>query len=160
MLCASREVTEGNALALIRVHPKAGSARSKSGTFARARSYEQEAYGNLPIKQQMPQREPLAKGSDMTTLKLAIGALITAGLLAAPFAAEAKKYRSSRHYYNTSAVAPAYGGAGALAVQPRASYGSSGQTVGTVTAPSVGTYNWPSVGVTNSVPTWSNTNPR
>lgn len=94
----------------------------------------------------------------MITFKLAIGALITVGLLAAPFAAEAKKYRSSRHYYNTSLVAPTYSGAGSLAAQPRA-YGSSGQTVGTVTAPSVGTYNWPSVGVTNSVPTWSNTNP-
>jgi hypothetical protein len=45
-----------------------------------------------------------------------------------------------------------------MAVPSRA-YGSSGQTVGTVTAPSIGTYNWPSVGVTNSVPTWSNTNP-
>ena len=44
------------------------------------------------------------------------------------------------------------------AIQPGA-YGSSGQSVGTVTAPSIGTYNWPSVGVTNSVPTWNNTNP-
>jgi hypothetical protein len=96
----------------------------------------------------------------MTTFKLAIAALITTGLLAAPFAAEAKKHRSSRHYYNTSVVAPTYSGAGAPAAQPRAAYGSSGQTVGTVTAPSIGTYNWPSVGVTNSVPTWSNTNPR
>ena len=90
----------------------------------------------------------------MRRTKFAIAALITAGLLAAPFAAEAKKHRSSR-YYNTGAVT-----AGSLAAQPRASYGSSGQTVGTVTAPSIGTYNWPSVGVTNSVPTWSNTNPR
>jgi len=90
----------------------------------------------------------------MTSIKLAIAALVTTGLLAAPFAAEAKKARSSRHH-NTGAVA--YGGAGAPAVQPRASYGSSGQTVGTVTAPSIGSYNWPSVGVTNAVPTWSNT---
>ena len=96
----------------------------------------------------------------MTSMKFAIAALITTGLLAAPFAAEAKKHRSSRHYYNTSVMAPAYSGAGSPAAQPRAAYGSSGQTVGTVTAPSVGTYNWPSVGVTNSVPTWSNTNPR
>jgi hypothetical protein len=96
----------------------------------------------------------------MTTFKLAIAALITAGLFAAPFAAEAKKHRSSRHYYSTSVMAPAYGGAGSPIAQPGASYGSSGQTVGTVTAPSIGTYNWPSVGVTNSVPTWSNTNPR
>jgi hypothetical protein len=29
-----------------------------------------------------------------------------------------------------------------------------------VTAPSVGTSTQPSVGVTNSVPTWNNTNPR
>jgi len=96
----------------------------------------------------------------MTSLKFAIAALITTGLLAAPFAAEAKKHRSSRHYYNTSVVAPTYGGAGSSVAQSRPVYGSSGQTVGTVTAPSIGTYNWPSVGVTNSVPTWSNTNPR
>ncbi|WP_249134143.1 hypothetical protein [Bradyrhizobium japonicum] len=37
--------------------------------------------------------------------------------------------------------------------------GSSGQTVGTVTAPSIGTSTQPSVGVTNSVPTWKSTNP-
>ncbi|MCK1386146.1 hypothetical protein [Bradyrhizobium sp. 21] len=93
----------------------------------------------------------------MTSMRLAIAALIMTGLLATPFATEAKKYRSSRHY-STNVVAPTYSGAGAPAAQPR-TYGSSGQTVGTVTAPSVGTYNWPSVGVTNSVPTWSNTNP-
>ncbi|WFU25700.1 hypothetical protein QA649_05690 [Bradyrhizobium sp. CB1717] len=93
----------------------------------------------------------------MTSIKLAIAALITTGLLVAPFAAEAKKARSSRHYYNTTVVSPTYSGAGAPAAQPRAAYGSSGQTVGTVTAPSIGTYSWPSVGVTNSVPTWSNT---
>ncbi|MGX1319106.1 hypothetical protein AB7M17_002559 [Bradyrhizobium sp. USDA 377] len=93
----------------------------------------------------------------MTSIKLAIAALVTTGLLAAPFAAEAKKARSSRHYYNTSVVGPTYSGAGAPIAQPRAAYGSSGQTVGTVTAPSIGSYNWPSVGVTNSVPTWSNT---
>jgi hypothetical protein len=50
MLLASREVAESNALALIRVHPKAGSAHSGCGTFARARSYEQKAYGNLLVK--------------------------------------------------------------------------------------------------------------
>jgi len=96
------------------------------------------------------------KGSAMTIVKLAIAALITTGLLAAPFAAEAKKHRSSRHY-SAGVVAPAYGGAGLPATQGSPAYGSSGQTVGTVTAPSIGTYNWPSVGVTNSVPTWSNT---
>lgn len=92
----------------------------------------------------------------MKTIKLAIVALITTGLLATPFAAEAKKVRSSRHY-STGVVAPTYGGVGVPATQPRGPYGSSGQTVGTVTAPSIGSYNWPSVGVTNSVPTWSNT---
>jgi hypothetical protein len=95
----------------------------------------------------------------MTGAKFAITALIMAGLLAAPFAADAKKLRSSRTY-STGVMAPAYGGVGTPTAQPRPSYGSSGQTVGTVTAPSVGTYNWPSVGVTNAVPTWSNTNPR
>lgn len=95
----------------------------------------------------------------MTGLKFAIAAFISAGLVLAPFAAEAKKHRSSRHY-SAGVVAPTYAGAGgaaAPAAQPRASYGSSGQSVGTVTAPSIGSYNWPSVGVTNSVPTWSNT---
>jgi len=96
------------------------------------------------------------KGSAMTGIKFALAALITTGLLATPIAAEAKKYRSSRHY-STGVVAPTYGAAGSTAAQPTPSYGSSGRTVGTVTAPSVGTYSWPSVGVTNSVPTWSNT---
>jgi hypothetical protein len=94
----------------------------------------------------------------MTSAKRVIAALITTGLLAAPFAAEAKKVRASRHY-STRVVAPTYSGVSTPVVQPRAAYGSSGQTVGTVTAPSIGTYNWPSVGVTNSVPTWNNTNP-
>ncbi|MET4259455.1 hypothetical protein ABIC09_004411 [Bradyrhizobium sp. S3.12.5] len=98
------------------------------------------------------------KGSVMTTTRLVIAALITTGLLAAPFAAEAKKHRSSRHYA-TGVMAPTYSGPGATAAQPRTYYGTSGQSVGTVTAPSIGTYNWPSVGVTNAAPTWSNTNP-
>src|SRR6266571_1166348 len=93
----------------------------------------------------------------MTTARLAIAAFITAGLVVAPFAAEAKRYRSSRHSA-TSVMAPTYGSSGVTATQP-GTYGTSGQSVGTVTAPSIGTYNWPSVGVTNSVPTWSNTNP-
>ena len=92
------------------------------------------------------------------TIRFAIAALVTIGLAAAPFAAEAKKHRSSRHY-TTSVMAPTYGSSGVAATQPR-TYGSSGQSIGTVTAPSIGTYNWPSVGVTNSVPTWSNTNPK
>jgi hypothetical protein len=101
----------------------------------------------------------------MMSIKPAIAALITVGLLAAPFAAEARKHRSGRHYStgvvapnSTGVVAPTYySGAGSPAVQPGPTYGSSGQTIGTVTAPSIGSYNWPSVGVTNSVPTWSNT---
>ena len=97
------------------------------------------------------------EGISHDKIKLAIAALVTIGLLAAPFAAEARKHRSSRSY-STGVMAPSYGSAGASAAQPR-TYGSSGQSVGTVTAPSIGTYNWPSVGVTNAVPTWSNTNP-
>jgi hypothetical protein len=93
----------------------------------------------------------------MTSIKPAIAALVTMGLLAAPFAAEAKKQRSSRSY-STGVMAPSYGSVGAPVTQPGA-YGSTGQSVGTVTAPSIGTYNSPSVGVTNTVPTWSNTNP-
>ena len=95
----------------------------------------------------------------MTRTRLALAAFVTVGLMAAPFAAEAKKHRSSRHYA-TSVMAPSYGSSGVTAAQPRTYYGTSGQSVGTVTAPSIGTYSWPSVGVTNAVPTWSNTNPR
>ncbi|WP_316195986.1 MULTISPECIES: hypothetical protein [unclassified Bradyrhizobium] len=51
-----------------------------------------------------------------------------------------------------------YGTSGSPTVPPR-TYGTSGTSVGTVTAPSVGSYYWPTVGVTNAVPTWSNTNP-
>jgi len=99
------------------------------------------------------------KGIAMTTIRLIIAALVTTGLAGVPFAAEAKKSRSQRSH-STSVLAPTYGSSGVTATQPRPSYGSSGPTVGTVTAPSIGTYNWPSVGVTNSVPTWSNTNPK
>ena len=95
----------------------------------------------------------------MTSTKFAIAAFVTIGLAAAPFAAEAKKHGSSSHH-GTRVLAPTYGSPGVTAAQPRPSYGSSGQTVGTVTAPSIGSYNWPSVGVTNAVPTWSNTNPK
>ncbi|MET4388749.1 hypothetical protein ABIB73_004513 [Bradyrhizobium sp. F1.4.3] len=95
----------------------------------------------------------------MTKARFALAALITVGLVVAPFAAEAKRHRSSRHTSTTAVLAPTYGSSGVTATQPR-TYGSSGQSVGTVTAPSVGTYNWPSVGVTNAVPTWRNTNPR
>src|SRR3954447_9107933 len=101
-----------------------------------------------------PQR---TKGSAMTSIKPAIAALVTIGLLAAPIAAEAKKHRSSRAY-STGVVAPSYGSAGSLAAQPRA-YGSSGQSVGTVTAPSVVTYTCPWFGVPTAAPTWSTTTP-
>jgi hypothetical protein len=93
----------------------------------------------------------------MMRIKLVIATLVTAGLLAAPSAVDAKKQRVSRHYYGTGVVGPSYTGAAAPAAQPSPSYGSSGPAIGTVTAPSIGSYNWPSVGVTNSVPTWSNT---
>ncbi|MGT2440471.1 hypothetical protein ACU4GH_37155 [Bradyrhizobium betae] len=93
----------------------------------------------------------------MTRSRQALAVLLTIGLAAAPFAAQAKKHRSGR-YHNTRVVDPIYGSAGSSATQTR-TYGSSGQSIGTVTAPSIGTYNWPSVGVTNAVPTWSNTNP-
>jgi hypothetical protein len=116
-----------------------------------------EAYGNFPVPKQLGLTDASrAKGSTMKAINLAIAALVTSGLLVAPFAAEAKKARPSRTY-TTGVGAPTYSGAGAPVAQPRSSYGSSGQTVGTVTAPSIGSYNWPSVGVTNSVPTWSNT---
>jgi hypothetical protein len=77
--------------------------------------------------------------------------------LAMPFAADGKRIRGSRHL-GGGLAAPSYGGSGLPSSQPRGHYGTSGQSVGTVTAPSIGTYNWPSVGVTNAVPTWSNTN--
>jgi hypothetical protein len=91
----------------------------------------------------------------MMTTRLLIAALLTAGLASAPFAAEAKKYKDIRHYVSTmqSDLTP-----GLSTTQPN-TYGTSGTSIGTVTAPSVGTYSWPSVGVTNAVPTWRNTNP-
>src|ERR1700761_3243335 len=98
----------------------------------------------------------------MMTIRQAIAVLGVTGLAGVPLAAQAKKYKHIRH--NVSAVqADGYNGAVSTAgvTMPRnGGYASSGQSVGTVTAPSVGTYNWPSVGVTNSVPTWSNTNPK
>jgi hypothetical protein len=103
----------------------------------------------------------------MTTTRLAIAALVTVGLASAPFAVQAKKHRhvTHGHYGLTTSSAPRGGYYGAVntagVTAPRSgTYGSSGNPVGTVTAPSIGSYNWPSVGVTNAVPTWSNTNPR
>ena len=93
----------------------------------------------------------------MTSIKPAIAALITVGLLAAPFAAEAKKAPAEPASLQHGRGGPDLWQPPIAGAQPRTSYGSSGQSVGTVTAPSIGTYNWPSVGVTNSVPTWSNT---
>jgi hypothetical protein len=93
----------------------------------------------------------------MTKIRLAIAVFVAAGLASAPFAAEAKTHRHIRHYVSTIQSG---GYATAGVTMPRSgTYGSSGLSVGTVTAPSVGSYNWPSVGVTNAVPTWSNTNP-
>lgn len=91
----------------------------------------------------------------MMTTKLLIAAFIAAGLAGTPLAAHGKRYKHVRHYVSTT---QSYGSSGVVTTQPR-TYGSSGSSVGTVTAPSVGSYYWPSVGVTNAVPTWSNTNP-
>ena len=89
------------------------------------------------------------------TARLTIAALVTVGLAGMPFAAEGKRH--IRHHilktqpasYSTSGESTAQSG----------TFGTSGNPVGTVTAPSVGSYSWPSVGVTNAVPTWSNTSP-
>jgi hypothetical protein len=94
----------------------------------------------------------------MMTTRLAIAALVTAGLALAPFAAEAKKYKHIRHSIST--IQSNTYGTPVISTPRSGGYGTSGTSVGTVTAPSVGSYNWPSVGVTNAVPTWSNTNPQ
>jgi hypothetical protein len=113
----------------------------------------------------------------MMTIRLAISALVTVGLAGASFAAQAKTSKQVTHHVASphvvrhhvgrshvvprSYVAPAQFNPSTSGISaPRSgTYGASGNSVGTVTAPSVGSYNWPSVGVTNSVPTWSNTNP-
>ena len=92
----------------------------------------------------------------MMTTRLLIAAFVTAALASAPFAAQAKKYDDMMHYVSTM---QSDGTPGLSTTQP-GTYGTSGTSIGTVTAPSVGSYSWPSVGVTNAVPTWSNTNPR
>jgi hypothetical protein len=86
----------------------------------------------------------------MISTRPVIAALVTVGLASAPFAAEGKKYKH----------VPAQPTPGMATTPPRTTYGTTGTSVGTVTAPSVGTYSKPSVGVTNTVPTWSNTTPR
>ena len=93
----------------------------------------------------------------MMTTRMAIAVCATIGLAVVPFATEAKKYEHVRHHVSTVQAAT-YLPVGASTGQPQ-TYGTSGLSVGTVTAPSVGSYYWPSVGVTNAVPTWSNTNP-
>ncbi|WFU72111.1 hypothetical protein QA642_44395 [Bradyrhizobium sp. CB2312] len=85
----------------------------------------------------------------MTRTRRAIATLVTLGLAAVPLAASAQTSAGSQSGTRLSPGVPAQQG----------TVGSSGQTVGTVTAPSVGTSNQPSVGVTNSVPNWNNTNP-
>ncbi|PSO32835.1 hypothetical protein [Bradyrhizobium sp. MOS002] len=87
----------------------------------------------------------------MTTTKRSIAALVALGFAAAPLAVNAQTSA-------TGTPGSTSGRSGAPVQQ--GTIGSSGQTVGTVTAPSIGTSNQPSVGVTNSVPTWNNTNPR
>ena len=94
----------------------------------------------------------------MMMTRLAIATLVAAGLVGMPFAAQAKKHRHPRHHmpaiqYDTYDVP-------GTSTAPSRTYGRSGTSIGTVTAPSIGSYYWPSVGVTNAVPTWSNTNPQ
>src|SRR3981081_3252832 len=88
----------------------------------------------------------------LATLDLALREVVIA-------TAQAKKYRHVRHSisYQTSTSGP-YPTAG-VSVPRNGGYGTSGTSVGTVTAPSIGTYSWPSVGGTNAVPPWSNPTP-
>lgn len=90
--------------------------------------------------------------------RLAIAALMTVGLIGMPFAAQAKKHRHFRHH--VPVIQSNTFGTSGTSTAPSAVYGTSGTSIGTVTAPSIGSYYWPSVGVTNAVPTWRNTNPR
>jgi len=94
----------------------------------------------------------------MMMIRLAIAALVTAIVVGAPFAADARKHRHATHQSAIVQPAATYGGSTVSPAQPT-TFGTSGKPVGTVTAPSVGSYYWPSVGVTNAVPTWSNTGP-
>jgi hypothetical protein len=94
----------------------------------------------------------------MMKMRFAIAVLVTVGLSGAPFAAEAKEHHRILHTVSIQQSAT-YGSAGMPTTQS-GTYGASGTSVGTVTAPSVGSYYWPSVGVTNAVPSWSNTSPR
>jgi len=95
----------------------------------------------------------------MMMTRPSIAALVTAIVVGAPFAADARKHRHVTHQSAIMQPAGSYAGSGVSAAQPTTTYGTSGKPIGTVTAPSVGSYYWPSVGVTNAVPTWSNTGP-
>lgn len=86
----------------------------------------------------------------MTTTKRLTAALVAVGFAASPIAAIAQTSA-------TGAAKSTHSTPGAPVQQ--GTIGSSGQRVGTTTAPSIGTSTQPSVGVTNSVPTWNNTNP-
>ncbi|WP_092026987.1 hypothetical protein [Bradyrhizobium sp. OK095] len=87
----------------------------------------------------------------MTRTRRFVAAFIAFGFAASPLAASAQTSATgAQTSTNSTPGAPVQQG----------TIGSSGQRVGTVTAPSVGTSTQPSVGVTNSVPTWNNTNPR
>jgi hypothetical protein len=94
----------------------------------------------------------------MTMTRLVIAALVTVGLMGMPFTAQAKKHRTVRHHIPV--VQSGTLGMSGTSTTRSGLYGTSGTSVGTVTAPSIGSYYWPSVGVTNAVPTWSNTNPQ
>jgi hypothetical protein len=95
----------------------------------------------------------------MMTIRLAMAVFVAAGLASAPFAAQAKKHKHIRHYVSDVQTG-GYPTTAGVSMPVNGPHGSSGNPVGTVTAPSIGSYNWPSVGVTNAVPTWSNTMPR
>ncbi|HLG79506.1 MAG TPA: hypothetical protein VKY22_00700 [Bradyrhizobium sp.] len=114
----------------------------------------------------------------MMMIRLAIAALVPVVLAGAPSAADARKHKHATHHMSTmrsaTHAAPSgyarssgyvgstgyAGSSGVSTAPPRTTYGTSGNPIGTVTAPSVGSYYWPSVGVTNAVPTWSNTGPK
>ncbi len=93
----------------------------------------------------------------MTRMRRLLALMLAIGVAAVPVAGQAKRDKTVRNGSGV-VVTPDRNG-GSSTSQPRTYYGTSGQSVGTVTAPSIGTYNWPSVGVTNAVPTWNNTNP-
>lgn len=75
----------------------------------------------------------------MMTTKLLIAAFMSAGLANLPLAGQAKTYENLTH--DVSTVQPeTYGRSGPSPTQS-STYGASGTSVGTVTAPSIGSYN-------------------